>query len=384
MDESFVTIGLVLSGYFFMKVALVHDFLVKLGGAERVLKVFMDMFPEAPVYTLLYRPEICGKNFPPERVQTSFLQKFPNFLRQRQKFLFPLMPRAIEGFDFSDYDLVISSSNAYAHGVVTPSRTVHLSYCHSPMRYVWDYTHEYLKEQKVKGLTYAVAQKMLHEIRIWDRLASDRVDQYLANSKHVQKRIQKYYQRHSKVLYPPVNVDRFMWQKEHDDFFLIVSALTPFKRLDLAIQLFNKIGKPLVIIGSGNQYEYLKNIAGKNIHLLGYKSDEETAQYLEKCRAFIHPAEEDFGIGVVEAMACGKPVLAYGKGGVCETVIPGVTGEFFQESTVESMEDGLGRLIINESKYDSKAIRKRAEEFSEQRFITEFRKIVNEVMKDHH
>jgi glycosyltransferase involved in cell wall biosynthesis len=359
-----------------LKIALVHDFLVKLGGAERVLKVLADMYPDAPIYTLLYDEQACGSEFKRERVRTSFLQKFPEFLRKRQKYLFPWMPRAVEGFDLSEFDIVISSSNAFAHGILVPSHTLHVCYCHSPMRYAWDYAHEYLKEQKIKGLKAFLIERMMMKVRIWDQVASDRVDYYIANSKHVQRRIKKYYRKDSEVLYPAVDTRKFKPVKKNNDYFLIVSALTPFKKIDLAVELFNKIGKRLVVIGSGAQLDYLKSIAGPTVEILGRKEDATVREYLENCRGYILPAEEDFGIAPVEAMACGKPVLAYGKGGALETVLPGVTGEFFYEPTVESMEDGLGRLIVNEKHYDAEKIHTHANLFSKQHFEEHFEKLL--------
>lgn len=356
-----------------MKIALVHDFLVKLGGAERVLKVFADMYPDAPIYTLLYDEKVCGKVFPASRVRPSYLQKLPEFLRKRQKYLLPFMPRAIESFDLSGYDVIISSNSAYAHGVLMSSSSKHVCYCHSPMRYAWDYTHEYLQEQNVGGFKKYLANRMIHKIRQWDQIAADRVDMYIANSNHVRKRIKKYYRKDSEIIYPPVDTKRFKPQKEHSDYFLIVSTLSPYKKIDLAVQLFNKIGKELFIIGDGSHYEYLKSIAASNVHVMGFKDDDTVKKYMEGCRALIFPGEEDFGITPVEAMACGKPVLAYGKGGALETVIPGVTGEFFYEPTVESMEDGLGRLIINEPQYNAEKIHKHAVQFSKQKFTENFK-----------
>jgi glycosyltransferase involved in cell wall biosynthesis len=361
-----------------MKVALIHDFLVKMGGAERVLKVFADMFPQAPIYTLLYDEKVCGEAFPAKRVKTSFLQKAPKSLRKRQKYLLSLMPRAIESFDMTDFDLIISSSNAFAHGIISPSKAKHICYCHSPMRYAWDYAHEYVKEQKFGPVRKYAVEKLMKGIRAWDQLASDRPDMYIANSCHVRNRIRKYYRKEAVVLYPPVETRHYKPQKDNQDFFLIVAALTPFKKIDLAVQLFNKIEKRLVIIGSGAQEQYLKSIAGPTVDVLGHKDDKTTREYMENCRAFIIVNEEDFGIAPVEAMACGKPVLAYGKGGVLETVIPGETGEFFYEQTIESMEDGLGRLIVNEPNYDAKKIHQHAREFSKKNFVEHFRKTIRE------
>jgi len=357
------------------KVALVHDFLIKLGGAEKVLEVLAKMYPEAPIYTLLYDEKACGSVFPKERVRTSWLQKMPAFLRKRQRYLFPLMPRAIESLDFSEFDLIISSSNAYAHGILTPSESTHICYCHSPMRYAWDYTHKYADEQKIGPIRKYAITKLIGGVRFWDKVASDRPDKYIANSIHVKNRIKKYFRQDSEVVYPPVDTERFTVTGKHEDYFLIVSALTPFKKIDLAIQLFNKTGKRLVVIGGGAQYEYLKSIAGPTVDIVGRKDDETVKTFMENCRAYILPAEEDFGIAPVEAMACGKPVLAYARGGALEYVVPGATGELFYGTTVESMEDGLGRLIVNEPDYDRPAIRKFAEKFGTQNFEKNFIKI---------
>lgn len=359
-----------------MKVALVHDFLTKLGGAERVLRMFADLYPEAPIYTLLYDEKKCGSVFPKERVRTSFLQKMPGVLRRRQKFLFPLMPRAIESIDLSEFDLVLSSSGAYSHGVLTSSSAKHICYCHSPMRYAWDYTHEYVQEQRMGGLKAWATKRLLSNVRFWDQIAADRTDFYIANSDHVRKRIKKYYRVNSDVLYPPVDTKRFRVGKSNEDYFLIVSTLTPYKKIELAVQLFNKIDKRLVIIGDGPHFEFLKTIAGPTVDVLGSKDDATVAEYMQNCRGFIMCGEEDFGIAPVEAMACGKPVLAYAKGGVLETVIPGVTGEFFYEPTIESMEDGLGRLIINEPNYKPLTIRKHANLFGEEAFIEGIKSLV--------
>src|SRR3989338_6910525 len=301
-----------------MKVALVHDLLVKLGGGERVLKVLSDLYPNAPIYTLLYDEAKVGRVFPKSRVRVSGFHKLPKILRNQRRYLLPWMPKMIESFDFSEYDLVISSSSAYAHGIVTDLGTKHISYCHSPMRYAWDWAHPYLNEQNVGRLKRGIIRKMLSKIRIWDYYASDRADLILANSSNVQKRIQKYWRKASTVLYPPVDVERFKVTPAHGNYFLIVSTLTPFKNIELAIHLFNKIRKQLIIIGDGADRERLKRLAGPHIDFLGFKPDDVVREYMQNCRALIFPGEEDFGITPVEAMACGKPVLAYGKGGATE------------------------------------------------------------------
>ncbi len=358
------------------KVALVHDFLIKLGGAERVLKVLADMYPDAPIYTLLYDEKAVGSVFPRERIVTSSLQKYPEFIRKRHKLLFPQMPKAVEDFDFAGFDLVISSSSAYAHGIITPLETKHISYCHSPMRYAWDYTHQYMDEQNAGALKKIIAQWLLSKVRIWDSSASDRPDVYLANSRNAWRRIKKYYHQDSIILYPPIDIARFKPQKKHDGYFLIVSTLTPYKKIDQAIHLFNKIQRQLIIIGDGPQRGYLESIAGPTIDFLGFKDDEIVADYLQNCRAFVFPGEDDFGMSPVEAMACGKPVFGYGKGGLLETVKPGISGEFFYTHTLRDMEDALARLMFNEKKYKASSIRKEAEQFSTEQFKRGFKKVV--------
>lgn len=363
-----------------LKVALVHDLLVKPGGAERVLKVLADLYPQAPIYTLLYDEKKMGHVFPKTRVRVSGLHQLPQFVRERRRYLFPWMPRMVESFDLSDFDLVLSSSSAYAHGVVTDLKTKHISYCHSPMRYAWDWTHRYLDEQHVGPLKRLAIRRLLKKIRVWDYFASDRADLIVANSKTVARRIEKYWRKEAEVLYPPVDVERFTVTKEHQNFFLIVSALTPFKNIELAIHLFNKVRKRLVIIGEGADRARLERLAGPHIDFLGYKPDEVVREYLQNCRAFVFPGEEDFGIAPVEAMACGKPVLAYGRGGVTESVEAGVSGEFFEEPTMESMENALARLLVNEHRTDSNRIRHSAERFAQAHFEAGIQRMVEKVM----
>lgn len=363
-----------------MQVALVHDFLLKLGGAERVLKVFSDMYPKAPIYTFLYDETKMASVFPTSRIIASKLQRYPRLLKKHYRYLLPLLPRAIEEWDFSDFDLVISSNTAFAHGIVTSTKTTHVSYFHSPMRFAWDWYHEYKKEQRggfFKNMAIAILMK---KIRMWDRTSADRVDFFLANSETVRRRIAKYYRQDAEVMYPPVDISRYKIGKEHQDFFLIVSTLTPYKRIDLAIQLFSKIKRRLVIIGDGPHMEFLKSIASPNIDFLGYKPDDVVAEYMQNCRALIFPGEDDFGITPVEAMACGKPVLAYGFGGATETVIPGVTGELFFEPTIASMEQGLAKLLLNEKNYHPYGIRRHAEQFDTEIFKKKMRNFLRKTV----
>lgn len=358
-----------------MNIALVHDYLTRLGGAERVLAALSEIFPKAPIYTLLYDEKKTSAVFPKSRVITSRLQKLPKILRKNPRYLLPIIPRIIEEWDFSDFDLVISSNSAFTHGIITPSKTRHLCYFHSPMRFAWDWTHEYIKEQRI-GLTKKIATAhILKQIRMWDQTAVSRVDTAIANSQNVRRRLLKYYRQNSKIIYPPVDISRFKISTNSENFFLIISTLTPYKRIDLAIQLFNKIRRRLVIIGDGPQRKYLENLSGDTIDFLGFKDDATVAEYLKNCRALIFPGEEDFGITPIEAMACGKPVLAYGAGGVKESVISGVTGEFFNEPTVNSMEEGLAKLIKH-SVYNPAVCRRQAQKFSKEIFIEKIRDLL--------
>lgn len=353
------------------KIALAHDFLLKLGGAERVLKVFSDLFPDAPIFCLLYDHNAVGKQFPASRIITSRLQKIPKFIREKNRLLLPFFPTATESLDLSDFDIVLSSSNSFMHGLITRPQTRHYCYCHSPMRYLWDWKNEYLKENGLHGFKKHLAQILLHKIRTWDQAAADRVDCYIANSVTVQKRIKKYYRQNAKVIYPPVETTRFKPSKSHEDFFLIVSTLTPYKKIDLAIKVFNRIKRKLIIIGEGSHRNHLQKIAENNIEFLGFKQDSVVTEYMRNCRALIFPGEDDFGITPVEAMCCGKPVLAYGRGGALETVIPGKTGEHFFESTENSFEEGLARLLLNEILYDYEEIAAHGQQFNEDQFRKE-------------
>ena len=368
-----------------MKIALLHDYLIRFGGAERVFLCLRKIFPKAEIYTLLYDEEKMGKYFPGEKIRTSFLQKFPKFWRKRQKYLLPFIPMAAETIDLRDFDLVISSSSSFIKGVITRPKTIHICYCHSPMSFSWDRYERYIKEQKKGFFTNAVIKIIMHYIRMWDRAASNRVDYFIANSKTTAGRIKKYYGREANVIYPPVDIPVIAGltrKKGKDDgYFLIISQLTPYKRIDLAIDAFNKLELPLVIIGEGPDCKRLKKMANSNVRLLGWQSDEIAREYLENCRAFIFPGEDDFGIAPVEAMSFGKPVLAFRKGGAIETVIEGITGEFFDEQITEVLADGVRRLLINFDQYSPLVIKKRAEKFSQERFETAIKKTIIEIIE---
>lgn len=358
------------------RVAIVHEYLTRYGGAERVAKVLADLFPAAPVFTLLYDCEKVGAFFPPARVRPSFLQKLPTFLRRRVKFLLPLLPAAVEAWDFSAFDIVLSSSSAFAHGLVLPPHVRHICYCHSPARFLWDYTHAYKKENNLTGLKKLMAGFLLKRLRIWNRLAAYRVDRWLANSQTVAKRIAKYYRAAAEVVYPPVGTARFRLSDGHENYFLIVSQLTPYKKIDLAISVFNKLRRRLVIVGDGPDRARLAALAGPTIELAGWRSEAEVVELVRHARAQLLPGEEDFGIAPVEAMAAGRPVIAYGRGGATETVRLGETGELFAEPTAASFEAALARFFVNEPRYDSAKIRRHARQFDEKIFRQKMQAVV--------
>lgn len=369
-----------------MRVALIHDHLAQDGGAEKVLKVFSDMFPDAPIYTLLYEKKNADKYFKNRRIETSIIQRLPGGIKHYQWYL-PFMPMAVEFFDLKDFDLVISDASAFAKGVITSPETLHICYCHTPTRYLWSDTHQYINELKYNKYFKKIISLVLNYIRVWDRAAADRVDVFVANSKAVQKRIKKYYKADSTVIYPPVDIDKFNIKKIppapftkggvnengglEDEYFLIGGRLAPYKRVDIVIEAFKKSDKKLKVFGDGVDLERLKKIAGgnKNIEFLGRVSDEEMAELYKKCLAFINPQEEDFGITVVESMASGRPVIAYKKGGATETVIEGKTGIFFNEQTAESLIEAVNKFKGED--FNSQDIRARAEQFSAERFKRE-------------
>lgn len=369
-----------------MKVAIVHDFITKIGGAEKVLQTMHEIFPSAPIYTLLY-DKVGTRNTFESRdydIRTSRLQKFPRFLRIRPKLLLSKFPQAIEEFCLTKYDVVISSSNSFAHGVITRPQTLHITYCYSPMRYVWDWASEYLKENNIGlGPVGIYIRKLISDLRVWDFLASKRTDEWIAISETVAKRIKKYYKKDSVVIYPPVEISSLINNKNKSgDYYLIVSRLTQYKKIDLAIKVFNDLKMPLFIIGEGTDRKRLEKIANKNIKFLGWKSDKEKIRYFQKCRAFLFPGDDDFGITPVEAMAAGRPVVAYNAGGATETVIASKTGEFFDNyDDPNSLKNAVLKLEKNYKNYLLEICQNRAKEFSEKIFIHKFKNLVKEEYK---
>ncbi len=354
------------------KIAIVHDWLTNMGGAELVLSVLLELFPDAPVYTALFEPANLAPSLDKADVRPSFLQRLPKFLRKHQSLL-PLMPYAFEQFDLSEYDFVLSSSWSCAKGVITGIKTIHVCYCYTPMRYAWDYYHLYVKS--LKGIKRWLAVWLLHRLRMWDSISADRVDHFVAISHIVQDRIRKHYRRESIVVYPPVDTERFEATREKEEFYFIVSRLVEHKRVDLAVEACNRLGRNLIIIGNGIEQKHLKALdssGGKRVKFLGRQSDQVVADYLARAQAFLFPGEEDFGITMVEAMASGCPVIAYGQGGAVDIVEDGLSGVLFNEQTIEGLITGILRFEEikgeNKEKFDPLFLRSKAERFSKENF----------------
>lgn len=351
-----------------VKVALVHDWLVTAGGAEKVLWQFHLLFPQAPIYTLVYDPN-CGKGMFREcDVRTTKLQKIP-FATKLYKNMLTMMPKAWEQLDLTEYDLVLSSCSSCCKGVITRPDAVHVCYCHTPTRYVWDFYYQYLKN--AGALKKAVMPGLIHKVRIWDRLAADRVDQFISNSDFIAQRIKKYYRRDAITIYPPVHINDYPLVEQPDDYYLVVSRFVYYKRIDLAIEACNRLGKRLVIIGGGDEEKRLRAMAGPTIEFAGRVDDEAMMQYYVRAKAFLFPGEEDFGITPVEAQSAGCPVLAYGRGGALETVLGGKTGLFFYEQTGESLAACIEQFEREGVGCSRSEIREHSLSFGEERFRKE-------------
>lgn len=349
-----------------MKVALVHDYLNQMGGAERVVLALHEIFPDAPLYTSIYDPQRVDAAFGNMDIRTSFMQKLPMVTKHHQPYL-PLYPFAMESLDLREYDLVLSSSSAFGKGVITRPETLHICYCHTPMRWCWNYE-EYVEREKLGGVARKVLPPLITGLRIWDQVSAMRVDHFIANSPVIAERIRKYYRRESVVIPPPVEASRFPFDPDAvpEDYFLALGRLIPYKRFDLAIEACNQLQLPLVIIGGGRDLERLQRLAGPTIRFLGHLSDEDVIHYFTHCRAFLFPGDEDFGITPLEAQAAARPVIAYGAGGALASVVDGVTGTFFHEQTAESLATVLASF--DERAYNPLAIRNHALEFDTPRF----------------
>ncbi len=364
-----------------MKIALIHDWLVTIAGAEKVLEAIYEIYP-GPIYTLVTdREKLKGSIFENAEISSSFIQKLPRAKKKYRNYL-PFFPLAIEQFDLSEYDLILSVSTCAAKGVLTRTDQLHISYCCTPVRYAWDLHHQYLKETGLnKGLRGTIAKLILHYIRMWDYTTVNRVDYFITLSKYIAKRIKKIYGRDSTVIYPPVDVERFGICTLKEDFYLTASRMVPYKKMDLIVEAFSEMpDKKLIVIGDGPDFKKIKSKAGPNVELLGYQDFEVLKNYMQRAKAFIFAAEEDFGITPVEAQACGTPVVAYGKGGVLETVIEDKTGIFFKEQTKESLAEAVERFERIQSKFDCNEIRKNAERFSKDRFKREFKNFVENIL----
>ena len=361
-----------------MNVALVHDWLNQVGGAEDVLETLVEMHPTAPVYTSLYWRERMPVHWRDWDVRTSFIDRLPRS-HQRQQLYLALYPLAFEKFDFAAYDLVLSNKSGFCHGIVTDSETLHICYCLTPTRYVWQY-HQYAQREKIARPVRILLQPVLSYLRQWDRLAADRVDYFIAISEEVRRRIAKIYRRDATIIYPPVDTDRFEPASQVEDFYLMVGRLVPYRRLDLLVEAFNEMDKPLVIAGSGRDRQRLEAMSSDNITFLGYVPDEDLPDLFARCRAFVFPGEEDFGIAPLQAMAAGRPVIAYAGGGARETVIPG-TGSLFAEQSVTA-------IIQAVESFDPQSVspaflRAHAETFDVQRFKQKLNRFIDQKIDEY-
>lgn len=366
-----------------MKKALIHDWYYTNGGAEKVIHSFNNIWDDFDHFALIdFLDEndrkyiFTGKN---TKVKTSFIQKLPTSKSNHRKFL-QLFPLAIEQFDLSEYDLIVSSSASIAKGVITNANQLHVSYVHSPMRYAWDLYHQYIKESKLKGIKGWYAKRILSKIRLWDVINTNRVDYLIANSNYIARRIKKVYRREAKVIYPPVDIESFSLEVNKENYYVTASRLVSYKKIDLIVKAFSKMkDKKLIVIGEGPEMNKIKNIKSSNISVLGHVSFSDMVKYLQCAKAFVFASEEDFGIVPVEAQACGTPVLAYGKGGALETVREGISGHFFYNQSVKSIIEGVKKM--ENTKFDPEVVRENALKFSKERFEKEFKETVEKLYR---
>lgn len=364
-----------------MKVAIVQEWLVTVGGSDKVVKAILDVFPEADIYTLVAKKEVCDElGIPWEKVHTSFIQKMPLGTKKHRAYL-PLFPFAIEQFDLRGYDVVISSSHCVAKGVLTKADQLHICYCHSPIRYCWDMYNEYLEESHLdKGFKSWLVRLMLHPIRQFDAIAGSRVDYYISNSDYVGQRIRKTYRRVARTIHPNIDISHFELCEDKQDYYLASSRLVAYKKIDTIIEAFNRMpDKKLVVIGGGPNLEAYRKLAKGNVTVMGYQPFDVLKEKMQHAKAFVFAADEDFGMIPIEAQSCGTPVIAYGHGGSLETVNGGKTGVFFYEQTPEAIVDAVSRFEAMGSKpFAPKVCREWAEGFSEERFKREIREFVEE------
>ncbi len=369
-----------------LKTAIVHDWLAEYAGSERCTESFTNLWSDADIFTLVdtlndeQRKIILKGKYP----QTSFIQKLP-YSKKNHRIYLPLFPYAIEQFDLSDYNLVISSSHAIAKGVLTRYDQLHICYCHTPIRYAWDLYFRYLEDAGLKtGLKAWYVKRALYKIRLWDVIASRRADYLIANSKHIANRIKKIYGREAEVIYPPVDVDKFSISPQRENYYLTVSRFAHYKRIDLIVEAFNKMpDKKLLVVGSGTDERKIKSLAKKNIEILPFQDQDSIKQLMQKAKAFVFVADEDFGIVVVEAMACGTPVIAWNGGGTKESVLNGETGILFPEQNVESIINSVNEFEKKEDKFSPAVIRKHSEKFSRKNFENKILDFVKDKIAKH-
>lgn len=362
-----------------LNIAIVCDWLTVNGGAEKVILALHKLFPNAPIYTTIYNPEKV-KGFEDAEIRTSYLQNLP-FSKSKHQLYLNLMPGVFEGFNLDKYDIVISSSHSCAKGVITKPETLHLCYCHSPMRYAWEDSINYINEYEINGVIKKIAPWIIHKIRLWDRVSAERVDQFITNSRYIQNRVRKYYRKESEVIYPFIDTDKFKPDPStatlpKENFYLAVGRLTPYKKFDLIVEAFNQNGLPLKIVGTGIVENKLKNVAKDNIEFLGHIPDEHLIKLYRTAKGLVFPQLEDFGIIPLEAMACGCPVIAFGKGGALETVKDGKTGVFFHEQTVESLIEAIDKF--DSMIFDYSKVSKYASAFNREQFNTNILRLVKE------
>ena len=351
-----------------MKVAIVHYWWLSNRGGEAVCSTLVELFPKADIFLHVCNEEVVRQSLPENftgNIHTTFISRLPGAKRHYQKYL-PLMPLALEQLDLTPYDLVISSESGPAKGVITRPDALHVCYCHSPMRYVWDMYHQYLAS--AGPIVRALYPLIAHRLLMWDRLSADRVDYFIANSSFIASRIRKYYRRESEIIFPPVNTSEFSHQAERGDFYLCLGQLVAYKRADLAVEAFNRLGLPLVVVGEGELFEGLQAKAGANVRLMGRQPFPVIKDLLQRCRGLIFPGMEDFGIVPVEAMAAGAPVIAYGKGGALETVIHGKTGILFHEQTVDALVHAVQQLENGEFTFSPALLHEHAAAFDKNIF----------------
>ena len=372
-----------------MRIAIIHDWLVTYAGAERVLEQMLLCFPNADLFSMIDFLDEKDRGFIQNKpVYTSFIQKLP-FAKKKYRGYLPLMPLAVEQFDMSGYDLVISSSHAVAKGVLTGPDQLHICMCYSPIRYAWDLQHQYLRET---GLSHGpkswIIRWMLHNIRSWDVGTANRVDEFIAISEFIRRRINKVYRRDSRVIYPPVYLDNFRPVAEKEEFYLTASRMVPYKKIDLLVETFSKElkDKILYVIGEGPDFDKIKAKAGKNVILLGYQSNEILVDYLQRAKAFLFAPEEDFGIAPLEAQACGTPVIAYGKGGALETIVgldcDSPTGVFFYEQSIIAIRDAVFLFEDRKQEITAEACVENARNFSDKRFREELLSFVEKAYSE--